>query len=183
MHVYCLRCKKQTESKNTANVITKNGKNMISGICSVCGTKTNKFTNTPVSGKGIFNTILNKLPLPEMHLSHPTGEKVSNGSFNHKQTYSYCGPFTKVPERLKEGYQGTNSLDAACRDHDIAYYKYSDTTTRNKFDDILANRANHVANSSSEQKEIKDARLVEAVMAAKSRFGMGRQRKCDRQKV
>jgi hypothetical protein len=70
--------------------------------------------------------MLKKLPLPEMHLKLPfniKSEQVLNGSFNDKHTYSFCGPGTKVRKRLNEGYKGINSLDRACREHDIFFNK------------------------------------------------------------
>ena len=52
--------------------------------------------------------------LGELHLITPTGEK-----------YNYCGPGTKLEERLNSGdpkYRDPiNKLDAICQQHDIAY--------------------------------------------------------------
>ena len=125
------------------------------------------------NGNGLFNAILNKLPLPEMHLPHVTGEKVLNGSFNNKKRYSYCGPFTKFDQRNKEGYVRVNDLDKACKIHDKTYGYYTDIQSRNKADDVLANTANIIANTTNDSQESKDARLVESIMSAKSRFGFG----------
>ena len=124
-------------------------------------------------GYGLFNSLLNKLPLPEMHISHPTGEQVPGGSFNNKKTYSYAGPFTKYKQRASEGYHGVNDLDKAAKLHDQAYDMYTDTQTRNVADNILASTANVIANTTDDPKEAKDARLVEGVMSLKSRFGFG----------
>ena len=49
------------------------------------------------TGSGILNTVLNKIPLPEMHMSlpyHISSEYVPNDSFNNTQKYSFCGPKT-----------------------------------------------------------------------------------------
>lgn len=43
MSMYCLKCKKNTETQNEQQRTAKNGRNMLSGTCSVCGTKKNKF--------------------------------------------------------------------------------------------------------------------------------------------
>ena len=52
--------------------------------------------------------------LGELHLITTTGEK-----------YNYCGPSTKLEERLNSGdpkYRDPiNKLDAICQQHDIAY--------------------------------------------------------------
>ena len=129
------------------------------------------------TGSGLVNTVLRKLPLPEMHLSLPTditSESVSNGSFKNTGKYSYCGPGTKVQQRLKEGYQGVNSLDKACKEHDIYYSQHKDVSERNKADDILARRATEIVMDENEPEYVrKDARLVTGVMGMKSRFGMG----------
>lgn len=128
-------------------------------------------------GSGIINSALKNLPLPEMHLSLPSdvsSETVANGSFKNTGKYSFCGPGTKVQKRLKEGYQGVNSLDRACKEHDIAYSKYTKTKDRNIADDVLAKRASEIALDESEPEYTrKDARLVTGIMGLKSRFGMG----------
>ena len=74
-----------------------------------------------------MNSIVNKLLLekdkfmPEMHLRQP--------GF----TYSACGPFTKIRERI-ENYKETgdsryiyqNELDKACFQHNMAYGDFKD---------------------------------------------------------
>lgn len=133
------------------------------------------------SGSGIVNTVLNKVPLPELHMSLPSNvssENITNGSFNNTKKYSYCGPKTKVQQRLKEGYKGVNTLDKACKQHDEFYSKYPCTKDRNRADDILANEATKISlDESKPQYERNDARLVTGVMALKSRFGMGLKKK------
>lgn len=129
------------------------------------------------TGQGLVNTILKKIPLPEMHLGLPNGiesEQVPEGSFNSTKKYSYCGPGTKVQQRLKEGYEGVNSLDRACKQHDIFYSKHTKTKDRNISDDILAKQAAEIALDSSEPEYVRnDAKLVTGIMGMKSRFGMG----------
>ena len=76
-------------------------------------------------GKGLVNSIINKLPI-ELHIPG----------------YRYCGPGTKLKERLIRGYSGINPLDAACKEHDIAYSKNRDNLgTRHAADKILTARA------------------------------------------
>lgn len=132
-----------------------------------------------ISGSGILNNILKKVP--EIHLGLPDGvesEYVPNGSFNDTKKYSFCGPGTKVRERITEGYEGVNTLDEACKRHDIAYSENKSTKDRNFYDDILANEASAIATNQQEPEYVrKDARLVTGVMGAKSRFGMGLKKK------
>jgi hypothetical protein len=36
---YCVKCKAKREMKNPTNIVMKNGKKAVQGICPVCGTK------------------------------------------------------------------------------------------------------------------------------------------------
>lgn len=88
--------------------------------------KMNKRTKTRKrkSGKGLINTLINKLSF-ELHLT----------------TYQYCGPGTNLAKRLARNDPGINDLDRACKDHDIAYSKSSSVTDRNIADKTLAKQA------------------------------------------
>ena len=177
--MYCLRCKKHTETTEESIVTLKNGRPAKKGICKVCGAKKFQITSSKKGGS-ILNTVLNKIPLPEIHMRLPKdipSENVPEGSFNNTGKYSYCGPFTKLDKRLKQGYKGVNSLDRACRTHDIAYANHTDTPARNHADDILAADASKIALSDVPEYEKKDARTVAAIMATKSRFGLGIKKK------
>ena len=65
-----------------------------------------KRKSTQRRGKGLVNSIINKLPV-ELHIP----------------VYQYCGPGTKLKARLARGDPDINPLDAACKEHDIAYSK------------------------------------------------------------
>lgn len=73
-------------------------------------------------GKGFVNTLINKLPF-EMHIP----------------SHHYCGPGTKLKERLARNDPGINELDRACRAHDIAYSITNDQRKRNRAGEVLAN--------------------------------------------
>lgn len=114
-----------------------------------------------ITGGGIVNTLINKLPF-ELHLPG----------------YQYCGPGTRLAERLSRGDPGVNSLDKACKEHDIAYSKYKNTQDRNIADRILATKAwSRVKAGDSNLGERANALLVTNIMNAKSKFGMGMLRK------
>jgi hypothetical protein len=171
--MYCLRCKIRTETPNEVDKILSNGRHAKSGTCVVCGRKKYQILK---SGGSILNTMLNKLQLPEMHLSLHSAiqfEVVPNGSFQNTGKYSYCRPFTKLDKRLAQGYRGVNQLDKACLNHDIAYSKNSDTASRNMADDVLAAAASQTTLGDAPENEKKSARTVSAIMSAKSRFGLG----------
>ena len=60
---YCLRCSKNTESKNPKVVTTKNGRTMLLSKCSVCNCKISKIIKEPES-KGLFSNFLEaKIPI------------------------------------------------------------------------------------------------------------------------
>ena len=64
---YCLKCRKNTESKNTKVAKTKNGRIMLLSKCAVCDNKKLKFIKQRkasglLSSLGI-KTPLNKIPL------------------------------------------------------------------------------------------------------------------------
>ena len=54
---YCLKCKKNTESKNPEVVKTKNGKIMLLSRCAVCNSKKLKFIKEQ-EAKGLLANLL-----------------------------------------------------------------------------------------------------------------------------
>ena len=78
--------------------------------------------------------------MPEMHLKQP--------SF----TYSTCGPFTKIKERIEKFMQTGNTnfiyrneLDKACFQHDMAYGLIKNLVKRTQSDNILKDKAFKIA--------------------------------------
>lgn len=119
-----------------------------------------------VRGSGLIGSILNKaidaLPI-ELHL--PGG-------------YRYCGPGTRLQERLKRGDPGINGLDEACKEHDIAYSLHKDNFNRNLADQRLADSAwRRVKSSNASLGERAAAWAVTTAMKAKSKVGGGGRRK------
>jgi len=127
---------------------------------------------TLVHGRGFFNTALSYIP--ELHLPTNRGEYVPDGSFNDKNTYSFCGPGTKYEQRIREGYRGINELDRMCKLHDQFYNENPDTESRNVSDVALAHRAHEIANDLRyDTKQRWWADKVETIMKNKARFGLG----------
>ena len=108
---YCLKYRKNTESKNPKVARTKNGRIMLLSNCPVCDSKKSNFIKEQEASSGLLsslesiqqvntmyeiNEIVNTFLLagdkfvPEMHLIQP--------GF----TYSACGPFTKNRERIQK---------------------------------------------------------------------------------
>jgi len=44
--MYCLKCRKNTETNDEHQKTTSNGRNMVSGTCNVCGSKKNVFVKS-----------------------------------------------------------------------------------------------------------------------------------------
>lgn len=108
-------------------------------------------------GAGLLNDLIDLIP----------GEK-------HLPFYNYCGPSTKLEERLARGDKPINGLDEACRSHDIEYSKTSDTKERNKADLVLADKAwERVKAGDSSLGEKAAAWLVTNSMKLKAKLGMG----------
>ena len=72
--------------------------------------------------KSVLNELIDLLPF-EMHVPG----------------YRFCGPGTKLKERLQRGDVGVNPLDEACRQHDIAYADKN--VSRRQADRLLAEQA------------------------------------------
>ena len=174
--MYCVKCKKKTETLDDTQAITKNNRSMQKGICSVCGKKKATFIASPTSstGKGFsLNSFVNNLPI-ELHQYAEKGEDVPGGSFNNQQKYSYCGPGTKYEQRVREGYKGINELDSMCKLHDKFYNENTDTKTRNISDIALAHRADEISrNPMYDDIQRKDANFISGIMKTKARFGLG----------
>ena len=83
--MYCIRCKKITDTGAIQFVITKNGRNMKRGTCSICGTTKTQFVKRDATGEGLMNGLINKLPF-EMHLPG----------------HNFTGPGTNLSKRLNE---------------------------------------------------------------------------------
>uniref|UniRef100_A0A6P7FR86 Uncharacterized protein LOC114331821 n=1 Tax=Diabrotica virgifera virgifera TaxID=50390 RepID=A0A6P7FR86_DIAVI len=111
-----------------------------------------------VKGEGLLNTLINKLPF-EFHI--PGG-------------YQYCGPGTKLKKRLARGDPGINSLDAACKQHDIAYSHHTSLEERHKADKELEDRAwERFKSKDASFGEKSAALLVTGGMKTKRKLEMG----------
>uniref|UniRef100_A0A6V7KM53 Phospholipase A2-like domain-containing protein n=1 Tax=Bracon brevicornis TaxID=1563983 RepID=A0A6V7KM53_9HYME len=114
------------------------------------------------SGRGFVNSIINKLPV-ELHIPG----------------YQYCGPGTKLAKRLARGDSGINPLDAACKEHDIAYSQNRENLeARHAADLILAEKAqNRISAKDSSLGEKAAAWAIAKTMKIKRKLGMGTNKK------
>lgn len=110
-----------------------------------------------ITGKGLVNNLINRLPF-ELHFP----------------SYQYCGPGTKLKERLARGDRGINLLDSACKVHDIAYSKSQSVSDRNIADLILAEKAwERFKAPDAKLGERSTAWIVANIMKGKAKLGMG----------
>lgn len=158
--MYCLKCKKHTDTQNIQHAKTSNNRMRKKGICIVCGTKKSQFV-----GSGIVNNLINKLPF-EMHLPG----------------HNFTGPGTKLEKRLQA--DGTphswskpiNRIDNAAMNHDICYSKNKDTTTRNKVcDQNMLQQLKGIYNPSVREKM--ERSIVSTIIGSKQKFGLGLKKK------
>ena len=118
--MYCLKCKKKTQTTNQREEVTKNGRRILKGYCAICNTKKNVFIsggnmNKKKKGGSILNRMINSLPV-EMHLPG----------------HNFTGPGTKLKKRLNPDLtpkEWSNRIDNAAYHHDICYLKNMDTKT------------------------------------------------------
>lgn len=108
-------------------------------------------------GSGLLNRAINALPV-ELHIPG----------------YQFCGPGTRLAQRLARGDRGINPLDEACREHDIAYSRSGDLTDRHVADRALAEKARErITASGTTLGERAAATAVWAAMKTKTKLGMG----------
>lgn len=111
-------------------------------------------------GCGLVNSLINNLPF-ELHLPG----------------YSYCGPGTALEKRLQRGDKGINQLDAACKEHDIAYSQSKEIIDRHVADKVLENKAwERVKSKDANSGEKAAAWFVTTAMKGKRKLGMGMNR-------
>ena len=158
--MYCVKCKKKTNTTNEKLVTTSNNRTMKRGNCSVCGTTKTQFVKSSKGGS-VLNKMINSLPV-EMHLLG----------------HNFTGPGTKLNKRLnadltpKEWSKPINRIDKAAYHHDICYLKNNDTETRNRVcDKNMLEEMKNIYNPSL--RERMERGLVSTLIGTKKRFGWG----------
>ena len=117
--MYCVKCKKATDTSNVQFAVSKNKRNMKRGTCVVCGMTKTQFIKEQKGGS-LLNKFINNLPVEMLLPGH-----------------NFTGPGTKLKKRLnpdltpKKWSKPVNRVDKAAYHHDVCYLKNDDTTTRN----------------------------------------------------
>ena len=165
--MYCVRCKKKTETTNEQLATTSNNRQMKRGKCAICGTIKTQFVKSSKGGS-ILNKMINNLPV-EMHLLG----------------HNFTGPGTKLNKRLnadltpKEWSKPINRIDKASYHHDICYLKNNDTATRNNVcDKNMLKEMKDIYNPTL--RERMERGLVSTLIGTKKRFGWGIKKKSSR---
>ena len=65
--MYCLKCRRVTETENIATATSKNGRLMRRAQCVTCEKTMTQFIKRDATGESFLNSLVNKLPF-EMHL-------------------------------------------------------------------------------------------------------------------
>ena len=158
--MYCVRCKKKTETTNEQLATTSNNRSMKRGKCAICGTTKTQFVKSSKGGS-ILNKMINNLPV-EMHLLG----------------HNFTGPGTKLNKRLnadltpKEWSKPINRIDKAAYHHDICYLKNNYTATRNNVcDKNMLKEMKDIYNPTL--RERMERGLVSTLIGTKKRFGWG----------
>ena len=158
--MYCVKCKKRTDTTNERITTTKNNRYMKRGTCVICGINKAQFIKAPAGGS-LLNKAINNLPV-EMHLPK----------------HNFTGPGTKSNKRLnpdltpKEWSKPINRVDKATYHHDLCYLKNNDTATRNAVcDKNMLKELKGIYNPTI--RERMERGLVSTLIGTKARFGWG----------
>ena len=158
--MYCVKCKKRTDTTNERITTTKNNRHMKQGTCVICGINKTQFTKAPEGGS-LLNKAINNLPF-EMHLPG----------------HNFTGPVTKLNKRLKpdltpkEWSKPINRVDKASYHHDKCYLENEDTATRNAVcDKNMLKELKGIYNPTIREK--KERGIVSPLIRTKARFGWG----------
>ena len=162
--MYCVKCKKTTNTSNESVITTKNNRRMKRGTCTVYGTVKTQFVKS-TKGGSVLNKFINNLPV-EMHLPG----------------HNFTGPGTKLNKRLnpdltpKKWSKPINRVDKAAYNHDICYLKNNDTATRNAVcDKNMLKELKGIYNPTI--RERMERGLVSSLIGTKARFGWGLNKK------
>ena len=167
--MYCLKCRKTTDTVSTQNVISKNGRSMLRGLCSVCGKTKTQFVKMAKGGDLVssLNSATSNIRLP--WAKYP-GEM-------HLPGMNFAGPGTRLDLRLNPNGTPTDSskpvdrVDDAAYRHDMAYAAFPDTKTRNVADRIMISELYEIKNPTLRERV--ERAVIKPVLNAKVKFGLG----------
>ena len=118
LKIYCLKCRRVTETENIITATSKNGRLMRRGQCVTCGKTKTQFIKRDATGGSSLNTLVNKLSF-EMHLQDITLQD------RKQKLYKRLNP-DGTPKKWSIPI---NRGDNAAYHHDLCYSKHDDTKT------------------------------------------------------
>src|SRR5271156_4622808 len=154
---YCLRCKKHTPNLDEHIEITKNNREALKSICSICKSKKCQFIKSSKQGGELF--------AGEHHLRTIKGKP-----------YNFCGPNTRTDLRLNEDDSPKdwslpiNKVDDVCLRHDIAY-KDTSKAARHAADRKMVEELNNLKDLNFDEKAAR--LLVKPIIWGKEKLGLG----------
>ena len=116
--MYCLKCRRLTETENITTATSKTGRIMRRGQCTTCGKTKGQVVKKEAAGGNFLNTFVNNVPF-EMDLPG----------------HNFTGPGTKLYKRLnsdgtpKEWSMPINRVDNTAYHRDLCYSKHDETKT------------------------------------------------------
>ena len=157
--MYCVKCKKATDTSNMQFAVSKYRRNMKRGTCVICGKTKTQFLKAQEGGS-LLNKAINKL-LFEMHLSG----------------HNFTGPGTKLKKRLnpdltpKKWSIPVNRIDKTAYHHDICYLKNDITTGNAVCDKNMLKKLKGIYNPTLRERLDKSININ--LIGTKVKFGMG----------
>ena len=162
--MFCVKCKKVTDTSNVQYTVSKNGRNMKRGKCVICGMTKTQFIKARKGGS-LLNKAINILPL-KIHL--PGHNFTGSGTNLKKQLNPDLTP--------KKWSKPVYRVDKAAYHHDLCYLKNNDTATRNAVcDKNMLKELKGVYNPTL--RERLDKSIVCKLIGTKVKFGMGVKKK------
>lgn len=163
--MYCVKCKQKTDTVNISHVVSKNNRQMMKGICAVCGSKKSMFVKNVQGGNIDIHALIGKLPKPEKGWTLP----------KHK----YTGPWNPLHKQLDEkdnprpGQEPYNQVDGIAMRHDICYRDHEND--KHGCDRQMINELSNMKPNGFREKI--DSAFVKGVIGTKLKLGLGQQSK------
>ena len=171
--MYCVKCKKQTETRDAQYVVTNNGRSMLRGVCVVCRkTKTQFVKASAAVAQG--GDLVSSLNAATSNIKLPWAK--FQGEL-HLPGHQFTGPGTRLDLRLnpnetpKDWSKPINRVDSAAYVHDLAYNQHTDTASRNVADRAMINQLNNIPNPSLRERV--ERAIVKPILSAKTSLGLG----------
>jgi len=170
MALYCVRCKRKTESTDIRSIVSRNKRRLLRGKCRSCKSNKSQFVKKQQTG-GDFSSMLNNVT---------SGIKLPWTKFKgemHIPGMNFAGPGTNLNKRLTptgpyhDWSKPVDRVDEAAYHHDLAYQKFSDTPNRNIADKTMLQQMDEIINPSIRERV--ERAIIKPIISTKVMFGLG----------